>query len=466
MCSSCVRMAIQCFGYRSSPLFRITDETSKVVEKAGRDYTRLRAKKREELLTPRPPVRDKAELLSVSISPPLEATAIGYFFSVFSRSGTFAYLPEYAMSLAKDDSIVQALCASALGSMALQYRDVALSHSARRYYTASLMRINRDLSKPEAIALDSTLLRVVMLSAFESLDFHKDGNPQNWGAHVEGSSRLLLMRGKEQLKNRFGRLLFHHAGVNILVHSMVHGIAIPAELLQLFEHATFYPGEMDSVSTHIMSLLLKMAVTAPRVQNMQVSEVLKKIFPLDDQAGEFLEELSELAPFQVINITNSSDEHQQRIHTFEGHMHRYQDQQTARLYNTARLIRLTLKQWMFVAVTNSSSTVDRSHLPGLGRHSVIEREWIKCKALSESAELVKDVLASVPYSLDLLESQDSTEARYLIWPLARIASFDVCPTPAKRYILDRLTALAQKFHLRRAMEAATMLEQEDQAQSW
>ena len=461
-----MRMAIQCFGYRSSPLFTITDQTSKVVEKAGRDYTRLRAKRREEPPTPWPSVRDRAEILPVSIPLPLEATAIGYFFSIFSRSGTFGYLPEYAVSLAKDDSIVQALCASALGSMALQYRDVGLSQSARRYYTASLTRINQDLSKPESMALDSTLLRVVILSAFEGLDLHKDGNPQNWAAHVEGSSRLLLMRGKEQLKSRFGQLLFHHAGVNILVHSMIHGISIPAELLQLFEHATFYPGEMDSISTHIMSLLLKGAVIAPKVQNMQVPEVLKEILPLDDQAGEFLEELSTSAPFQVINITNSSDENQRRIHTFEGHMHRYQDQQTARLYNTARLIQLSLKQWMFVAATNSYSTVDRSLLPGIGREYVMEREWIKFKAVSESAGLVKDVLASVPYSLDLLESQNSTEARYLIWPLTRIASFDICPTPEKSYILGRLTALAQKFHLRRAMEAATMLDQGDQAESW
>jgi hypothetical protein len=461
-------MVIPCFGYRSFPLLIIRDETSKVIEKARSGYTRPEVKDREQLLTPRPPVRNKAVILTESIPLPLEATAIGYFFSIFSRSGTFAYLPEYATSLAKDDNIMQALCASALGSMALQYRSDTLSHSARRYYTAALTRTNRDLSDPKSIILDSTLLRVLMLSAFEALDLHEEGNPENWAAHIEGCSRLLLMRGKVQLRSRFGRLLFHHAGVNILVHSIINGVSVPVELLQLFEHATSCPGRMDSASIHIMSLLWRTAVFAPEVRNMNVLDVLKNVLPLDDRAGDFLRELSEWAPLQVINVANSNDEHQQNhsIRTFEGLMHLYQDQQTARLYNTARLIRLTLKQWMFVAVTNSSSKDDHIQLPGIACNPIKERDWIICKVLSDSAELIRDVLASVPYSLDLLETRNSTEARYLIWPLARIASFDVCPTSAKRYISNRFHALAQKFHLRRAMEAAVMLEHGNQAQNW
>jgi hypothetical protein len=94
------------------------------------------------------------------------------------------------------------------------------------------------------------------------------------------------------------------------------------------------------------------------------------------------------------------------------------------------------------------------------------RHWTIETILSESAALVKDTLASVPYSLELLDSQTSTEARYLIWPLTTMASLDVCPSSARRYIIDRLVALADKFHLRRAMQAAEMLNRYDQEQIW
>jgi hypothetical protein len=88
------------------------------------------------------------------------------------------------------------------------------------------------------------------------------------------------------------------------------------------------------------------------------------------------------------------------------------------------------------------------------------------KILDESSSLVSDVLASVPYSLDKLDPKDSTEARYLIWPLTRVASFNICPSPAKIFISDRLIAIADKFGLRHAQEVAIMLEQGDKAQDW
>jgi hypothetical protein len=468
MCSCCMRMAIPCFGYRNSRFLAIRDETSRVTEKARRGYARAAKKEREQMLAVWSPLYNKAQLLPESIPLPLEATAIGYFFSVFSRSGTFAYLPEYATLLVQDDSITQALCAAALGSMAIQYGNDALSHSARRYYTASLMCTNRDLRERKSTILDSTLLRVLMLSAFEALDLHEGGQPENWAAHIEGSSRLLLMRGKEQLRTPFGRLLFHHAGVNILVHSIIKGVSLPVELLRLFGHAVPRPAQIDFASTYILSLLLQMAALAPEIWNMNASDLLKKVLLLDEQAREFLKELSVSTPFQVINIANSSDEHQHysRIHTYGGIMHLYQDQQTARLYNTARLLRLSLKQWTFIAVINSSGVDEPTQILGTDNNRIEDRAWMISKILSDSAHLVKDVLASVPYSLDLLDSQNSTEARYLIWPLARIASLDICPISAKCYISDRFTALARKFHLRRAMEAAMTFEQGDQAHSW
>jgi hypothetical protein len=440
-----------------------------VTEKARRSYTRQGSKENASSLILGLPAGNKAALLHKDIALPLEATAIGYFYSIFSRSGTYSYLPGYATSLAKDESFVQALCASSLGLMALQQRNDALSHAARCYYTTSLRRINRDLADPETRTLDNTLLRVLMLSAFEAIDLHEGGHAGNWAAHIEGSCRLLVLRGKDQLQTQFGRELFHHASVNILVHSIYQRVPVPVGLGRLLGHATSHTGGMDYAGNHILFLLWRMSIFTTDIQCMEASEVLKNLVPLDVAASAFLEDLQKSAPFEVIDITNVSNVYQQRriSHTFEGIMHRYRDQQIARLYNIARLIRLTLKEWMYVAVTNRFRIDDDDVVIASAHGNLIEKgDGVSYQILYESTALVGDVLASVPYSLDELELRNSTEARYLIWPLATIASFDVCMPSAKNYIATQLAAIAQKFHLGRAMYVANRLQQDDLDQGW
>jgi hypothetical protein len=457
-----MRIAVLCFGYRTAPPFIIKDETVKVIQRARRDYRRLPAKDRDTGLAARLAVRTTACLLTKDVSLPLQATAMGYFFSVFARSGTFAYLPEYGAPLVEDGEIMQAFCASALGSMALQYRNDDLSLAARRYYTATLASVNRDLASPNSMVLDSTLLRILMLSAFEALNLHRSGEPENWTIHIKGSSRLLVMRGKSQFQTRFGRELFHHASVNILVQSILLGLAVPQDLGHLIEHATSCPEDMDSAGTYILALLWQMALLAPRVQTLAFQEVLEYVLPLESQASAFLYDLHKLAPFEKINIAHHGDSYRRPhlICTYEGYMHLYNNQQIARLYNTARLIQLTLKEWEFTAASEPCS-VHYHRQECISEKSV----WLNT-ILNDSSSLVSDVLASVPYSLDKLDPQDGTEARYLIWPLERIASFNVCPPPAKSFILDRLIAIAEKVGLRRAQEAATLLEQGDKTQDW
>ncbi|KAF2998791.1 hypothetical protein E8E13_000327 [Curvularia kusanoi] len=450
-------MAVLCFGYRTTLPVTIRDETIKVIQRARKDYKRIPAKNSNTGQAAKLVVRKTASLLSKDVSLPLQATAMGYFFSVFSCSGTFAYLAEYAATLVEDDENVQAFCASALGSMALQYRNDDLSNLARRYYTASLTSVNRDLASPKTVVLDSTLLRILMLSAFEALDLHTSRGPQNWAIHVQGSCRLLVMRGKSQFRTRFGRELFHHASVNILVHSILLGLAVPQDLGHLVEHATACPGDMDSAGTYILALLWQMALLAPRVQISAFQNVLEHVLPLEIQANAFLNELRKLAPFEKINIPHCGDK---TTCTYEGYMYLYKNQQIARLYNTARLMQLTLKEWKFAAASGPFP-IDSYRQQWIGKKSVGLNE-----ILDDSSSLVSDMLASVPYSLDKLGPEDSTEARYLIWPLTRIASLNVCPPRSKSFISDRLLAIAEKFGLRRAQEAASMLEQGDKTLHW
>lgn len=460
-------MGIASCEYRSLRILKIKDETLKVREKAHQRNQALGNQSERQLREIRP-IGHVVEPIPENIPLPLEATALGYFFSIFSRSGTFSYLPEYSSSLVKDDKITQALCASALGSMALQHRDDNLSCIARQYYARSLAQTNKLLSQPETVVLDSTLLCVLLLSAFEALCFNNGGDPENWNAHIRGSSQLLLLRSKRQLQSPFGRLLFHHAGVNVLIDSIVHQTSVPLELNRLFEYATSSSSLLDSVSKGIMFLLWRMAVISPNMESMTANEVLKETLELHDQVSILRDDLYEMAPFEVIHSMNDNEKSQEvhNIHTFEGVMHRYQDQQTARLYNAARLINLYLLQLIFSALKRGSGIEIFCQYLNTDCIFPEARDWTMEKVLLESAELVRDILASVPYYLDLLESQNSIEARYLIWPLTSVVSLDVCPPLARHCIKDRLMVLGFKYNMRQAIEVAKMLDQRDHIQNW
>ncbi|KAG8356404.1 hypothetical protein FVEN_g12835 [Fusarium venenatum] len=202
--------------------------------------------------------------------------------------------------------------------------------------------------------------------------------------------------------------------------------------------------------------------------NMTAKEVLKETFGLLDEVSILREDLREMVPFEVIHTMDGNDRYQEvhNIHTFEGVMHRYQDQQTARLHNVARLINLGLLQWIFSAFKRGLGIETSCQYPDINSVLLKTRDYTMEKVLVESAELVRDILASVPYYLDLLESQNSIEARYLIWPLTSIVSLDVCPPLARHYIEDRLKVLGYKYNIRQAIEVAKMPDQRDHVRKW
>lgn len=80
--------------------------------------------------------------------------------------------------------------------------------------------------------------------------------------------------------------------------------------------------------------------------------------------------------------------------------------------------------------------------------------------------LIDEVLAGVPFSLEFLEKPSRTSARFLVWPLASIGASELCPTPAKEFVINRLRALGERHYLDQANEAATMLEEGGPIEDW
>ncbi|KAF9774434.1 hypothetical protein IL306_007559 [Fusarium sp. DS 682] len=402
------------------------------------------------------------------IANPPEELALGYFLYIFTRSGPFSYLHEHTSTLAFDDDIIQAIHAPALASLALEHRRGDLLRAARYHYSKALTQTNRDLSDPQVALLDKTLLRVLLLSNFEGLVFEGRGSTRNWELHVQGSLRILVMRGKQQFQTEFGRRLFHHTAINVLTNCIMQSSPIADDFLRLHEYATSGESGLDEARTRMIGFVCQFARLSDMRKGMLATDFVRECMALDKQAADFIDILYSQLPYEVIDVT--TDEYQQNasstdICTYKDTIHKYQTQHSARIYNTSRLMRVTVKEWIYNIFDRNPHGVILNQ-PDIDDPLRAGWSQLPVKSALQASNVIDDMLACVPYSLELLNTPFRTASRYIVWPLATAAGSEVCPPPARLYIIDRLKEIAVKANLDQAMHAAKMLEERVPLEDW
>lgn len=404
-----------------------------------------------------------------SVTAPPEEVAVGYFLFVFSPTSPFSYLPEHLPALADDDDIMQAVSAPALAALGLQYRSGRLMREARSHYVKALMQMNKDLSDPRVAILDRTLLCVLLLTGFEALAFRGRGTPRDWNVHVQGSANLLALRDSAPRKTELGHHLEHQASVNILSSCILHRVPVPVTFRRLQEQGSL-PKEAnpelsgpDQMRRRILNFMSRLTTLRAAMKGMLATELVTECMALDAEVAVILDKLHAHMPFQIVNATSDSEELRKatngtRVCAYKGIMHKYESQQAARLFNNMRLIRIVINEYIFCAFEpDLRGVIFDEPEPGTPLYAL----WgeVREQAVAQAATLIDDLLASVPYSLELLQPAFSMAARALIWPLAMAAESEVCPVAARLYIIDRLKALAYMHELDQAREAAKMLEE-------
>lgn len=407
---------------------------------------------------------------------PPEDIALGYFLFVFSQNGPFNFLPGFLPALIEDEEIMQAIYAPALAALALYYSSPRLLREARSYYATTLGQTNKALSDPRLAVLDKTLLSVLLLTSFEALTFSGRSSPRNWNSHVKGSTNLLVLREAAHIDTELGRHLMYHASVAILANCTTYRLHVPAAFRHLQGHAV-WPQRgateslgIDHTRRHLIGLMMRFATMSASMNGMLATELVTKCVEIDAEAAALLDVLREYMPYQIIDVTTDSEELQKltkgtEVCAYNGIIHNYQTRQELRLFNSIRMIRLVLNEWIFCAFDHSLRGVILDEpQPG----TLLSEKWneLPQEASLRAAEHINDIIASVPYSVELLPSAFRMTARSLIWPLAATAGSEVCPLDAKLYIIGRLKELARLHDFPQAKEAATMLEEGVDLEDW
>ncbi|KAH7251284.1 hypothetical protein BKA59DRAFT_543141 [Fusarium tricinctum] len=473
-CSSCIRMDILCSGYRNLKELKFRDETSAVARKAQRrKQVVLKSPPAINIAPtgqrlPDEPISGTGSLQCLNISSYPEELALGYFLFVFSQSGPFWYLLDHTSAVAMDEDIKQAMYAPALASMALERRNVELLRVARCHYSKALAQTNQDLGDPKIAILDKTLLRVLLLSSFEALVFAGRSTPKNWELHVQGSLKLLVLRQKEQFKTELSRRLFHHASVNILTNCIMRSIPVPEDFLQLHDYVNSGLSGLDYPRAQMVTFICRFARLWNSKRGMLATSFVRECMELDDQAVGMLDSLFERLPFEVIDLTTSDQRWRSpnaKVCVYKNTIHKYESQHTARLYNTARLMRLVIKEWIFCVFDGNSYGLILDQ-PTIDDPLAAKWGGLPIRSVLDTNQIIDNMLASVPYSLETTNPPSSSNARALVWPLVNAAASEICPPLARLYIIDQLKVIAVKFNLDQAMHAAKMLEERVHLEDW
>lgn len=403
--------------------------------------------------------------LSITINP--DDVALAYYLTVFSSSGPFSYLSHHVPALVCDKDILEALHATAFASMALAHQSTELMQTARAHYLQALTQTNRDLSDPQTAILDKTLARVLLLSGFEALAFHGRQSPHDWLLHVQGLIHLLRLRGEAQLESDIGRRLLHLATINILTGCIVQDLPVPSGLLDLQQRTSRFDQEHEFPDGRFLKAVMDYVTMNANKQILSIESIVEEALRLDKEAAWLLDKFHEHTPYMLLSIDASSEKvfaNKANFFSPGAIMHQYESQHAARFSNTLRLLRVVANEWVFCALKSGlhSATEDK---PQWNIHCSDSNRMI-AQAATQASHIIDDMLSSIPYSLNSLQSQSGKAARSLIWPLTCAASCDVCPESKRIFITNCLREIAGRHTLTQADHAATMLEERRQSEDW
>ncbi|KAF2663482.1 hypothetical protein BT63DRAFT_484216 [Microthyrium microscopicum] len=453
-CTQCARANVPCPGYPDPVSSYFRNETALVSQRAQEKRApRLKSTARSQGRERRQPY-----ITSLSTSP--EDVALAYFMLSFAPTSPFHYLPGLWSGVELDRDVNLAVNGYTLASLAIGSSQPELMVLARSYYSKALARTHEALGSPQRALLDSTLLTILLLTAFEAVVFNGRASPKSWAVHVQGTTGLLTMRGKRQFQSDLGQRLFHQASMNVLAICALQRIPPPRQILNLQKDASTVL-ETRSGSYRLEMLVERFVALRANMKGMLATEVVREASELDKESKTLLEGKKLIQPYKVM----ISEDTFAKARTYKGILHEYVSQNSARAYNIFRMLRLFFNEWIYCAyqqdlrgvILNRPSTADPLHK---------EWDYLPTKAALQGEEMIDEILASVPYTLELLEKSSSTSARLLIWPLASVGTSELCPVSAKRFVIDRLKVLTEIHNVPQALEAATMLEEGVSIEDW
>jgi hypothetical protein len=414
---------------------------------------------------------EKPSKLPFSVSQMVDDFATEFFFAkhVFRESGIarghFEFLSVYTTRPKANETLSASLKAATLAAYAHKFHYPALLQRSRIYYDLALNRLQQKVQAPTEAVKSSTIVAMMLLGAFETLNCENINSLSNTDAHMSGALRCISLRADPILKSQHGLQLFLQTSWCRLVTCILRSRPIPKELIETRRHAShFLP--IDDPAWKLSEIMERVARFRAEFKRCVLHDNIR-IVDIALGLDQELLALAENMPFgwEFRRILSEQDPEL----VFASYYHVYPDLWVACIWNFIRACRLVLLKEIRLRANRAPTVL----LPLLS--SRYGGNYRQLDAIVQF--LTSEICATVPQFCDYLQDlhhvvpinktdvPTTASVYHLFWPLlnaAQSTSFD----SQWSWIINRCRVIGRTTGIQQVFALADFLETREDIDSW
>ncbi|KAL4739293.1 hypothetical protein BDV11DRAFT_170208 [Aspergillus similis] len=480
-CSQCIRAKRECSGYRDISSGRFFDQTEEVKRKnsppssspSASSASTCTSSSRSSQSPPRQQISSLSTSLSQQVSIPLRDQGAAFALSRYLHRSVGNNLPSI-LNTPSARAVTASINAVGLAALSNIHQSPQLLFTARQEYGSALAETNAALSDPMQATSDATVVAVSFLGIFEFMVCDGTSLMGKFVNHMDGCSRLIQLRGSQQLEDPVGLGLFTQSRRSIVLGNFWLKRPTPPWLVQLSHEAFPYRHDGDGMGMDdaLFLLISRVGDLCASLKNgalIEPAKVVKRALKLDVELGAWAKSFKLTRGYAVVNvpepvgeIAGTGKNVSPLRHIYGNHYHIYPDTVVSACWNDYRFVRLLLLEvlgWL-------AGHLSRKEDIDATRRSEYRKTVDYSTKLSQ--QLSDDVCASVPYHFGATETstqEDWSSSRTggmirLLWPLFLAAERDRATQETRDWIADTLFRIGYGVGIRQALVMSNLLRSE------
>ncbi|KAL2811047.1 hypothetical protein BJX63DRAFT_400303 [Aspergillus granulosus] len=468
-CSQCIRGKRECGGYRDVDAMRVHDQTEEVMKKnSPSSHSSASSSSAAPQPQKRRMPRNNAVVLR-QVSAPIADQGTAFMLARWMDQGDVdgergpvgTFIPQ-VIKTPSGRAVMASLNATGLAALSNIRMSQELMLSARQQYVTALAETNAALSDQTQATSDATLVAVTFLGLYELLTCNGPPLLDRYLTHLEGCTRLIELRGSDQLKDTIGLGLFTHFRTTIVLGGFWLKKPTPSFLFDLTKESFAYRGGSAQTDDELFLLIAKVGDLCARLRDgalIQPVKFVREALKLDAELNAWAMGVEPRHRYTVLSVPKSTDaltRYASFRHIYGNTYHVYPDTVVSSWwsnYRFARLILLELICWLCDHLARKNEETGAEYRQTYERSSVLSRQ------------LAEDVCASVPFQLGVskesamedLKSPRTGGVVHLIWPLF-IAAGSVGASPAMmEWIIQCLFKIGHSVGIQQALVMSSSL---------
>ncbi|KAM0253653.1 hypothetical protein ACHAQJ_007165 [Trichoderma viride] len=413
-----MRAGVNCPGYRNLLDLNFKDQSREVIRNC-----RLPARKKRPVAAsivvpvtsgsigtpgdPGDPVdseascRNKAALTIArgSLTLPMQVMARSYLYVNYMTGGPRCGHMSYLLPLIDGsrnsavDAAVNAVALAALSNIRMSPKAML---QAQQEYTTALSKTNMALRDPVMCKTDDILAAVVMLGIFEVMTCTDGSFIDRWVNHMDGATRLIEVRGSEQLARQEGLDMFTQLRAQVNLSRIYQERYSSPVFTKLTEEVQRDRTPDDQILDRLSNVVTRLTDFCADVKNrhiVEAREIIRTALNIDTELVSLLISVPPLWGYTSVKVPMINGKPITQAVWGDTH-HVYHSISASSMWNNYRSARVIIQELIIDTVRDLENS-------GNNDVSSPQRNSLANQARQTALQLVEDICASVPYNLGI-----------------------------------------------------------------